>query len=76
MRITAEAGSAEAPAIEQRGMIELVFEDVIVVVKQGGQYADIGHEAAAEQQRATAAGERCQLFFQRGMRLGVAGDQM
>ena len=76
MQIAVEARAAEQTGIQQRGVIETVFEHRIALPDQGGDRPQIGHVAIAEQQRTRAPGELGQGFFQGVMRAAVADDQM
>ena len=76
MVIPLETGPAEPAAIEQRGMVEAVLEDVIALTEQGAERADIRRITAAEEQRTRSAGEISQRRFEFLMGSGMAGDQV
>ena len=54
MRIDLERGARQAPAVDQRGVVERLAEDLGVLVRyrQAGEHGEVGHIAGAEVQRA------------------------
>ena len=76
MQVAVETRATEQAGIQQRGMVETVFKHRIALPHQGGDRADIGHIAIAEQQRPWTPGELGQGFFQFVMGSAVADDQM
>jgi hypothetical protein len=76
VQITIEPRAGQQPRVEQRRMIEPVFEHRITLPHQRRDRAEVGHVAGGEQQRARATGQVGQRLFQGMVRGAMADDQM
>ena len=72
--ITTEIGTAGQATVEQRGVVQFVLQNTIPVAEQCCQYADVGHVAGREQQRAIATGKGGECFLQLLMGARVAAE--
>ena len=71
-----ELGPRQAPAVEQRGVVQAVLEHGVARPGQCAREAEVGHVAGGEQQRPLAADERSERFLQRVVLAVMAGDQV
>ena len=71
-----QAGAREQPGIEQRGMVQPVFEHRVAPAHQRLGEPEVGHVAGGEQQRTRIAGERGEFIFERVVRARMAVDQV
>ncbi|MNP04591.1 hypothetical protein D3C76_965100 [compost metagenome] len=76
VQVAIEPRAGQQPRVEQRRMIEPVFEHRIALPHQRRDRTEVGHVAGGEQQGTRATGEVGQGFFQGVMRGAVADDQM
>ena len=76
VRVAAHFGAREARGVDQRCMIEAIFEDHVVTIGQRADHPEIRHVTGGKQQRAFGAGKVRQFFFEGVMRATVATDQV
>ncbi|MNP00926.1 hypothetical protein D3C76_927250 [compost metagenome] len=76
VQIAREARAGKQPGIQQRGVVEAVFQYGVALADQRGDRADIGHVAGGEQQRTRAAGELGEGQLQLVVRTAMAIHQM
>ena len=76
MPVALEARTARQATIDQRRMVQAVFQHGIAGCEQGGKHAGVGHPAGGKQQGARTLREFRECFFKRVMRARVAGDQV
>jgi hypothetical protein len=74
--IATHTAARQAARIDQRGMIQAVFQHRVTPSRERLQNTEIGHVSGGEQQRPRAAGEARQVFLQFGVDPGVAVDQV
>ena len=76
MRITLERTAGQARGIDQAGVVEPVLHAQVALAQQRLQHREVGHVAAAEQQRALALQPVGEVAFQRGVLRAMPADQV
>ena len=64
MRGELELGAASAGPLMHAGMSQLVEDQKVALLRQGGQQSEVGNVAAAEEQRAFSSEEHRRLRLQ------------
>ncbi|MCY1301121.1 hypothetical protein D9M70_507150 [compost metagenome] len=72
VQVARETRAGKQPGIQQRGVVEAVFEHRVALPDQRGDGGQVGHVAGGEQQRARPSGEVGERFFQFVVRTAVA----
>jgi len=76
VRIAPDLGLRQPRGVDKRGMVEPVFEDNAVALRERRRHAQIRHVAGGEKQRALRAHELGELLLERMVRARVAAHEV
>jgi len=75
VRIALQLAAGESRCVDERGVIELVFDADVVAIEECRDRAKVRGPSVAEQQCALAAGPSSERIFERGVLIAVAAEQ-